>query len=260
MSNALPTQGPLADLELPVLDDELHAICPDCKQRIHWVKKSVWMLKPKKSKNPLKDGKLSGWLCPKTPAVLSTVTAPAAIQMVIAPNTPILGHPPSPYGACLNSTIGSEAPQSLLDQLRAAIRMLPVTVPEATELDALAAFARDPSRYVDSEIPAIEVYEQLNPIFHAALGGVWMDSFSITYFVHQRGVREQDFAAKIKQILNAIKFLTPASAPNDGAHSHPAPYLPEADEIKVVVYNPAPNTTGTLASQMPTTLMERPIE
>ncbi|KAJ7741238.1 hypothetical protein B0H14DRAFT_3608644 [Mycena olivaceomarginata] len=124
----------------------------------------------KKSKNPLKDGKLSGLLHPKAPAVPSTVTAPAAIQMVIAPNTPILGHLPPPTARVSTQLLDSEAPQSLLDQLRAAIRMLPVTVPEATELNVLAAFARDPSQYVDSEIPAIEVYEQLNPIFHAALG------------------------------------------------------------------------------------------
>jgi hypothetical protein len=158
----------------------------------------------KKSKNPLKDGKLSGLLCPKAPAVPSTVTAPAAIQMAIAPNTPILGHPPPPTARVSTQLLDSEAPQSLLDQLRAAIRMLPVTVPEATELNALAAFARDPSQYVDSEIPAIEVYEQLNPIFHAALGwnitvqdtaqvlrrGKWeLDGLLqfMTYFVHQRG-------------------------------------------------------------------------
>ncbi|KAJ7307906.1 hypothetical protein DFH08DRAFT_1051186 [Mycena albidolilacea] len=197
MSNVLPTPGPLADPELPVLDNELYAICPDCKGE-----KSVWMFKPKNRR------------------ILSrTVTAPAAIQMVIAPNTPILGHPPPPTALVSTQLLDSEAPQSLLDQLRAATH--------------LRRSHGTPRHYVDSEIPAIEVYEQLNPIFHAALG--WnmtvQDTAQVlrrgkcgldgllefmTYFVHQRGVREQDFAAKIKQILDAIKFLTPASTSNNG--------------------------------------------
>jgi hypothetical protein len=64
----------------------------------------------------------------------------------------------------------------------------------------------------------------LNPIFHAALG--WNMTVEETaqllrrgemgldgllrflgYFVQERGVREQDFVAKVQQIMDAIHFL-----------------------------------------------------
>ncbi|KAJ7142003.1 hypothetical protein C8R46DRAFT_920645, partial [Mycena filopes] len=221
----------------PELDDELYAICPDCEERVHCGPPGVQnMLKnhsnkgpclatqaaKKPGKKPLKNGQISNWLRPKAPSVPSTVAAPPLIHPATIPShqtlAPLASAPAPP------STPMSNLPRSLLEQLQAAIDILPVTVPEATEDDTLAAFGRDPSQHIDSEIPAVEIYEHLNPLFHTALGwnltveataqvlrrGRWgLDGVLrfMQYFVHQRGVREQDFAAKIGQILDAIKFL-----------------------------------------------------
>ncbi|KAJ6553180.1 hypothetical protein B0H19DRAFT_949897, partial [Mycena capillaripes] len=219
------------------IDEEGFGVCPDCKFRIHCgpvgvanirkrhvgsqtcrdnQKKSVKDLKPTKNQS------LLGFLRPRASKTPSTVTAPAPIKLVNRASVPT---------GILNSLSSQESTLSttktrtaLLGQLEAAIKKLPATVPEATESDVLAVFAVDPSGYVGAKVPAPEIFEHLNPIFHKVLG--WNMSTEDTagilrrgplgldgllgffqYFVEKRGVREQDFSAKIHQVLDAIALL-----------------------------------------------------
>jgi hypothetical protein len=169
---------------------------------------------------PLKETKISGWLLPKPAArIAPTVTAPPPLQ--IQASFPFAQRPIS-QPASANSR--SVAPASLLTQLEDAIDALPSSVHHTTESDVLAAFGQEPSQYVDADLAAVDVYEQLNPLFHSVLswnmsveetaailrrGRLGLDGLLkfLKYFVHERGVREQDFAGKIQQILNAIHFL-----------------------------------------------------
>ncbi|KAJ7183864.1 hypothetical protein C8R46DRAFT_1186739 [Mycena filopes] len=269
MSNSVPTPARPAS-PVPVLDDENCVICTICKERVHcgpsginnWLKrhknKAICLAAKAKrnpSQKPLKNGAISTWLRPKTAPVPSTVAAAPLIHPAISPHSQILI--PAPSASAPPSTRTLDPPRSLLKQLQAAIEMLPVTIPEATESDALAVFGRDPSQDVDSEIPPLEVYEHLNPLFHAAFGwkmtlaetsqvlkrGRWgLDGLLcfMQYFVHQRGVREQDFAAKIHQILDAMKFLNPPSTAGAPQHCEIATPPPEADEIEFISHTPAP--------------------
>ncbi|KAK6981637.1 hypothetical protein R3P38DRAFT_3460288 [Favolaschia claudopus] len=85
------TEG--SDSEI-VLDDELFAICPVCKERVHCGPSGINNLlkrhkgsaaclaakaKRKKGKSKLKDTPILSWLRPKAARVPSTVTAPPPI-------------------------------------------------------------------------------------------------------------------------------------------------------------------------------------
>ncbi|KAJ7707042.1 hypothetical protein B0H16DRAFT_1824599 [Mycena metata] len=182
MSSVLPSSDASgAAAALPVVDDEGFVVCPECGERRH---------KPGISQ----DGKLSGWFTQRAPLVPSTVVAPAPIPPV---NTSPPLPPPSINPASVPSA-SSNVPQSLLDQLREAIRNLPATVPEASDSDVLATFGGDPAQVVDAKVPAIEIYEHLNPLFHAALG--WSMSVEDTAQVLRR-------ATTTRRKLNAIVMV-----------------------------------------------------
>ncbi|KAJ7697289.1 hypothetical protein B0H16DRAFT_1840317, partial [Mycena metata] len=253
----------------PVVDDEGFVVCPECGERVNCgpaginnfikrhkpgVSQVCKTAKAKRDKKPRQDGSLSGWFTQRASLVPSTVAAPAPIP----PGNTRPPLPPTSINRAAVPSASSNMPQSLLDQLREAIRNLPATVPEASDSDVLATFGSDPSQFVDATVPAVEIYEHLNPLFHAALG--WNMSVEdtaqvlrrgqlgldgllrfITYFVTQRSVREQDFAAKIQQILDAINFLTPIAPP--GIVSGPTT-IPTAtavdDEIEFISHTPAP--------------------
>ncbi|KAJ7156746.1 hypothetical protein C8R46DRAFT_1040617 [Mycena filopes] len=114
----------------------------------------------KPGKKPLKNSQISDWLRPKAPSVPSTVAAPPLIHPATIPSyqtlAPLASAPAPP------STPMSNLPRSLLEQLQAAIDILPVTVPEATEDDALAAFGRDPSKKREGKRPALVLSEAHN--------------------------------------------------------------------------------------------------
>ncbi|KAK6988301.1 hypothetical protein R3P38DRAFT_3444435 [Favolaschia claudopus] len=222
------TEG--SDSEI-VLDDELFAICPACKERVHCGPSGINNLlkrhkgsaaclaakakRKKGKKSKLKDTPILSWLRPKAARVPSTVTAPPPI-ITSAVSTRL------PSSSASSRSRFSSA--SLLGQLEAAISTLPNTIKEATNQDILAAFAGEPSLAVPANVPAVEIYEHLNPMFHRTLG--WNMSVEdtaqllrrgekglrgllnfIAYFVEVRGVSERDFAAKIQQVLDAIHFL-----------------------------------------------------
>ncbi|KAJ7706488.1 hypothetical protein B0H16DRAFT_1826242 [Mycena metata] len=268
MSSVLPSSDASgAAAALPVVDDEGFVVCPECGERVNCgpaginnffkrhkpgISQVCKTAKAKRDKKPRQDGKLSGWFTQRAPLVPSTVVAPAPIPPV---NTSPPLPPPSINPASVPSA-SSNVPQSLLDQLREAIRNLPATVPEASDSDVLATFGGDPAQVVDAKVPAIEIYEHLNPLFHAALG--WSMSVEdtaqmlrrgqlgldgllrfITYFVTQRGVREQDFAAKIQQILDAINFLSPV-IPSNVPLDPTTPPAADEDEIEFICHNAAP--------------------
>lgn len=183
--------------------------------------------KQSNTEKPLRQGNIFGFLKKKAPRVPSTVVAPGNIQVVVPSAKTIpssSSHSPESSRPSVSSARLVSASSTRLTQLRAAIQSLPTTVKEATEKDVLAAFSRDPGTYVDPKIAAIEIFEHLNPLFHPVLG--WNMSLEETaqilrsgamgldglweffrYFIEERGVREQDFSAKIQQILDAIKFL-----------------------------------------------------
>ncbi|KAJ7684072.1 hypothetical protein B0H14DRAFT_3675304 [Mycena olivaceomarginata] len=228
----------------PVVDDEGYAICPDCKERVHCGPSGV--------QNLLKRH--------KDMAAPTLIHPPIHLPITSFP-VPDISLPTHQPSVLSKSGSSPSAPVSLLARLKARIKTLPSMVKEATEVDALAVFGRDPASYLAPEVAAIEVYEQLNPLFHRALG--WNMSVEetakilkrgrlglngvmrfISYFVHERGVREQDFGAKIQQILDAIDFLAPNSdvielPENDFLVTPPIPET-EADEIEITAHIPAP--------------------
>ncbi|KAF7326984.1 hypothetical protein MSAN_02492200 [Mycena sanguinolenta] len=240
--SATPPQAAQASSTEPeiVVDAEGYAICPECGERVqcgpsgiqnllkrHLGSKTCKAAKAKKAKKSLKNGQISAFFGPKATPVPSTVSAPAPVRVLVKTTTAIeLPLAPRCSGSSSIETSRSRfAPGSLLGQLEDAIKILPPTVQEATNSDTLAAFGQDPSQYVDAEVPAVEVYEHLNPLFHNTLGWAMpveetaqllrkgplgLDGVLrfISYFVEKRGVREQDFAAKIQQILEGVYFLT----------------------------------------------------
>ncbi|KAJ6602009.1 hypothetical protein DFH09DRAFT_1069552 [Mycena vulgaris] len=234
-----PGAGPLVPVEI-VVEANGYATCPDCEESVHCGTGGVGNLrkrhmgsKPclaaqaKKSTTQNKqfhDSKISGWLLPKPVRVPTTVAAPAPIQVIAAyaPRELI----PLPTHATLPPPTASlrSVSSSLLTRLEAALQTVPSTVPEATDGDILAAFNQDPAHYVDPDVPAIEIFENLHSILHTTLG--WAMPVEETagllrrgakgldgllrffrYFVEDRGGREQDFGSKIQQILRVIKFL-----------------------------------------------------
>ncbi|KAJ7181372.1 hypothetical protein C8R43DRAFT_1101284 [Mycena crocata] len=279
-SDAGPSIPPDSESEI-ILEADGYAVCPRCKERIkcgpggiqnlrkrHIGKKVCEDAARKKSQagKSLKDGSIFGFLRKKPKPVPPTVTAPAPIQVVVKPASIPLDK--SPLGQQSHSTAqqSQSAPVSvgLLAQLEAAIKELPATVEEATGADALAAFAGDPAGYVAADLPAVAIYEELNPIFHSVLGysmsveqtaeimrrgRLGLDGLVnlLKYFIEQRGVREQDFDAKIRQVLNALTFLTPDLSPTPSVafEATPPPEthgLPEndADEIEIIAHTPVP--------------------
>ncbi|KAJ7696885.1 hypothetical protein B0H16DRAFT_1903738 [Mycena metata] len=274
MSSSLPVSDASgAPVALPVVDDEGFVVCPECSERVNCgpaginnfvkrhkpgVSQACKTAKAKRDKKPRQDGKLSGWFTQRAPLVRSTVGVPAPIPPVNTPGPPVFPLPPPFINPASVPPRSSNTPQSLLDQFRVAIKTLPATVPEATDSDVLSIFGGDPAQVIDAMVPANEIYEHLNPLFHTALGwnmsmeetaqvlrrGHWgLDGLLrfITYFVTQRGVREQDFGAKIQQILDAINFLTP-TAPS-GIVTDPT-IVPTAaaddEEIEFISHTPAP--------------------
>ncbi|KAJ7197097.1 hypothetical protein C8J57DRAFT_1455782 [Mycena rebaudengoi] len=221
-----------------VLAEDNHAICPLCHDRIHCGPVGLGNLRKrhmdsklcketraKKDKRKFKPMTLLGFLRPKPTPVPSTVSAPPPIFIATSSPVPL----PEPTAPPRSSESRSD-PSSLLVQLETAIKTLPATVCEARESDALAEFSQDPSLYLDVSIPPLEVFENLNPLFHRVLGwqmpvketaailrrgSMGLDGFLkfLTYFVQERGVREEDFGAKIQQILDAIAFLIPDPKP-----------------------------------------------
>ncbi|KAJ7256659.1 hypothetical protein C8J57DRAFT_1437007 [Mycena rebaudengoi] len=254
-----------------VLSEDNHAICLLCHDRIHCGPAGLGNLRKrhmnsklcketrtKKDKRKFKPTTLLGFLRPKPTPVSSTVSAPPPI--FIATSSPV--SPPEPTVPPRSSESQSD-PSSLLAQLEAAIKTLPATVCEAKESDALAEFSQDPALYLDVGIPPLEVFENLNPLFHRVLGWqmpvektaailrrgrMGLDGFLkfLTYFVRERGVREEDFGAKIQQILDAITFLIPdpkpttlAVAPSMLTGTFCEPQTDE-DEIEFIAHVPAP--------------------
>ncbi|KAJ7814764.1 hypothetical protein B0H14DRAFT_3746965 [Mycena olivaceomarginata] len=277
MSNTPAAQEASTEPEI-VLDAEQYAICPDCKERVHCGPSGIQNLlkrhrgkgpckeaQAKKAKKSLKDSQISAFFRPKPTPIPSTVVAPAPVRVFAksapAPVVPLPLNRSRPFSEPPRPRF---TPGSLLGRLEAAIKILPPTVQEATDSDALAAFGRDPSQYVDAEVPALEVFEHLNPIFHTTLGwampveetaqllrrGVMgVDGLLrfIAYFVEERGVREQDFAAKIEQIIDAIHFLTQNSDSELSAirfedHSAPGETFIDADLITHDTDSPVPDT------------------
>ncbi|KAJ6527860.1 hypothetical protein DFH09DRAFT_1327969 [Mycena vulgaris] len=278
MSTATPGAGPPVPVEI-VVDANGYATCPDCEESVHCGTGGVGNLRKRHmgskpclaaqakklttQNKQFHDSKISGWLVPKPVRVPTTVAAPAPIQ-VIAAYAPRKLIPPShsrdspPPTASLNARSASS---SLLTQLEAAIQTVPSTVPEATDGDVLAASSQDPAHYVDPDVPAIEIFENLNSILHTTLG--WAMPVEETagllrrgakgldgllrffrYFVEDRGVREQDFGSKIQQILRAIEFLAPelplpastepaiSAAPTDTSHNPES----DSDDIQIVAH------------------------
>ncbi|KAJ7719177.1 hypothetical protein DFH07DRAFT_1009745 [Mycena maculata] len=245
-----------------VLDDEGYAICPDCKDRVKCGPSGLENLRKrhmgsnicvekqsKKStqKKSMKDTKLSGWLVPKVARVPSTVAAPAPIRVTTTSVLVDLELFPHAKSAARSSGL-SNSPSSLLAQLEAAIKTVPAFVPIAQASDVLAVFGKDPTQYLDADIPAIEVFENLNRIFHSALGwsmtvpetakilrrgDLGLDGFLnfLKYFIEQRGVPERDFEAKILQIMDAIRFVTP--------ELEPTPPEVDSDDVQIVAHIPA---------------------
>ncbi|KAJ7709260.1 hypothetical protein B0H16DRAFT_1822031 [Mycena metata] len=274
MSSSLPVSGASgAAIALPVVDDEGFVVCPECSERVNCgpaginnfvkrhkpgVSQVCKTAKAKRDKKPRQDGKLSGWFTQRAPLVRSTVAVPAPIPPVNTPRPPVFPLPPPSINPASVPSRSSNTPQSLLDQFRAAIKTLPATVPEATDSDVLSIFGGDPAQVIDATVPANEIYEHLNPLFHTALGwnmsveetaqvlrrGHWgLDGLLrfITYFVTQRGVREQDFRAKIQQILDAINFLTPTAPPGIVTDLTIVPTAAADDEeIEFISHTPAP--------------------
>jgi hypothetical protein len=159
-------------------------------------KKTVKDLKPTKNQS------LLGFLRPRASKIPSTVTAPTLIKVRAFVSTGLL---PSLSGQeSPPSTTNSRTP--LLSQLKAAMKTLPATVPEATESDVLAVFAVDPSGYVGTKVPALEIFEHLNPIFHKALG--WNMSTENTAGILRRGPLWFGRAPRIFPILRGEAWVS----------------------------------------------------
>ena len=102
------------------------------------------------------------------------------------------------------------------------VRDLPTSIPEASELDILAVFGRNPKEFDDAALGVDELWEtRLNSVLKSMLGwgtegnmdeiirrGRWgldgLVNFA-TYFVEQRGVSGELFEGKLTYLVMALK-------------------------------------------------------
>ncbi|KAJ7191499.1 hypothetical protein GGX14DRAFT_381111, partial [Mycena pura] len=221
------------------LNDDGTATCPLCQDRVpcgpsglgnfrkrHAMSGRCVERQSKLGKKKTTPGSILGFLRPKPAPVPSTVNAPALIRASASSSASPASVTPKPSASTPSGSskarFGSSG--SLLATLESAIKRLPATVKTATATDELAAFGNDPAGYLGAAIPADEVFENLNGLFHRVLGwsmpvhetaallrrgDLGLDGLLrfLAYFVQERGVPERDFGAKIQQILDAIQFL-----------------------------------------------------
>jgi hypothetical protein len=137
---------------------------------------------------------------------------------------------PTPVGVpqTTNATIISvhkSVSDSFIAKLCHLIGNLPKTIPEATEYDKLAAFARDPADYDIPGLDADDLWEEsLNNHMKSVFGWGTEDDMEnlikrgrhgldglanfVTHFVIEQGVNEALFEGKMSHLMNKLEEMS----------------------------------------------------
>ena len=145
---------------LPILDAEGYAVCPDCDSRVncgtiglanlekrHRGKKICKAAQQKRDTEAKKkkDGNILSFLKPKATSVPSTVNSPAPVHN---------------YKLAISKPVSEPISDSFIKKLRDLVRDLPTSIPEASELDILAVFGRNPKEFDDAALGVDELWKQ----------------------------------------------------------------------------------------------------
>ena len=230
--------------ELPVLDAEGYAICPDCDSRVKCgtiglanlekrhrgtkVCKAAQEKRDKKAKTK-KNGTILSFLKPKAAPVPSTVSSQARVHSYrLAATDAIPAVSTTPQAAQIETVSSTSLPvaapifNSFIETLRNLVKNLPESAPEASEFNRLAVFGGNPKEFDDPSLDADELWEKtLNGVLKSTLGwgtegnmdeiirrGRWgldgLVNFA-TYFVEERGVSEGLFEGKLSNLVTVLK-------------------------------------------------------
>ncbi|KAF8810813.1 hypothetical protein BYT27DRAFT_7221830 [Phlegmacium glaucopus] len=229
----------------PVLDAEGYAICPDCGtcikcgpaglknlEKCHCGTDTCKNAQAKQDKEvkKKKNGLILSFLKPRAVLVPLTVSSSSPIHChKLAPATTkdtSFTISTNPLRKEVNSPGAQPVSESIMEgfiwEMGKLVKSLPLSTPEASEIDKLSVFGADPRRFDDRTIDTDELWEnRLHNILKATLGwgkegnmeeiicqGKWgLDGLLnfVTYFVKERGVSEGLLRGKLDYLIEELK-------------------------------------------------------
>jgi len=232
---------------VPVLDDDKHAMCPDCGTRVHCGTiglanlekrhrgtKTCIEAKAKRDKDAAKKKNgslLTFFQRPRASAVPSKIPMSMPVQSykmaaAEAPDVdPIISATfEKSKPASSSKSIPMPEVSGFLDKLQHLIKHIPDSIPEAQDNDKLAIFSGNPKDFDNESLDPDGLWEEvLNPLLKSSLGwgtegdmdeivrrgrkGVEGLAIFVTYFIEERGVSDSLFEGKLSYLLRFLEKM-----------------------------------------------------